>query len=254
MTEAEVFDGRTALITGGAGGIGAAIVRELAGRGANVAILDLADAGDTVREAEACGVQAAAFRCDLTREDEVAQAVSAVAERFGRIDHLVNNAGFFDVERRPFWEIPAAEWEKVVSVNLTGVFLCSRAVVPHMRSRRSGRIINLSSDVVTFGMPNLMHYVAAKSAVVGMTRAMARELGGDGICVNAIAPGLVATPAAKTSIPEDEFANAVSGQALPEAVEPEDIAGAVAFLCGPAGRRISGQTLLVNGGANASGI
>ncbi|RME62592.1 MAG: SDR family oxidoreductase, partial [Alphaproteobacteria bacterium] len=177
-----------------------------------------------------------------------------VMRRTGRIDILVNNAGFFNVARRPFWEIDLAEWDRIVSINIHTVFLCARAAAQPMRAQKSGRIVNISSNVVTFGMPNLMHYVAAKAAVVGMTRAMASELGPFGITVNAVAPGLVATPAARQSASQAIFDHALDKQRLKHVLTPDDVAAAVSCFCLPESRSITGQTLLVNGGDGFGGV
>ena len=154
----------------------------------------------------------------------------------GRVDILVNNAGLFaGIERRPFWEIDLDEWERVVGVNVRSVFLCSREVAGPMRAAGSGRIVNIASNVITFGMANLMHYVASKSAVVGMTRSMARELGPSGIAVNAVAPGLVTTEITEQTVPAEYRKLVADGQCLQVPILPQDIADAVAYLC--TGRR-----------------
>lgn len=176
--------------------------------------------------------------------------MDGVLEAYGRIDVLVNNAGLFaGIERRPFWEIDLDEWERVVGINVRSVFLCSRQVAAPMRAAGSGRIVNIASNVITWGMPNFMHYVASKAAVVGMTRSMARELGPSGIAVNAVAPGLVTTEITEQTMPEEYRRQVAQGQCLQEAIVPSDIAEAVAYLAGPAARMVTGQTLLVNGGA-----
>jgi 3-oxoacyl-[acyl-carrier protein] reductase len=163
---------------------------------------------------------------------------------------LVNNAGVFaEMERRPFWEIDVDEWEHVFRANVRSAFICSRAVAEPMRAAGSGRIVNIASNVITFGMPNLLHYVASKAAVVGMTRSMARELGPSGIAVNAVAPGLVTTEITTQTVSEEYRRLVAQGQCLQEAILPSDIATAVAYLAGPAARMVTGQTLLVNGGA-----
>jgi 3-oxoacyl-[acyl-carrier protein] reductase len=163
---------------------------------------------------------------------------------------LVNNAGLFaGIERRPFWEIELEEWEHVVGVNVRSVFLCSRRVARPMREAGRGRIVNIASNVVTFGMANLLHYVASKAAVIGITRSMARELGPSGIAVNAVAPGLVTTEITEQTVSEEYRRLVAQGQCLQEAILPQDIADAVAYLAGPAARMVTGQTLLVNGGA-----
>jgi len=243
--------GQIAIVTGGARAIGRAIAETLGGRGATVVSVDLAPSDETVAAIEAAGGSALSLTGDVTDESAVAATVAQVLDTYGKIDVLVNNAGLFaGIERRPFWEIDLGEWEHVVGVNVRSVFLCSRAVAAPMRAAASGRIVNIASNVVTFGMANLMHYVASKAAVIGMTRSMARELGSSGIAVNGVAPGLVTTEITTQTV-SDEYRDLVAkGQCLQVPILPSDIAGAVAYLCGPSARMVTGQTLLVNGGAN----
>lgn len=242
--------GGVALVTGGARAIGRATAETLAARGATVVSVDLLPADETVAAIEARGGSALAITGDVTDETAVEAAVTQVLETYGRLDVLVNNAGLFaGIERRPFWEIPLAEWEHVLTVNVRSVFLCSKAVAVPMREAGGGRIVNIASNVVTFGMANLMHYVASKAAVIGITRSMARELGPSGIAVNAVAPGLVTTEITEQTVPEEYRRLVAQGQCLQEAILPADIANAVAYLAGPAARMVTGQTLLVNGGA-----
>lgn len=253
MTRVGGLDGQVAIVTGAARAIGRAVAETLAARGAAVASVDLLDAAETVAAIETGGGRALAVTADVTDEDAVSEAFTTAVERYGRLDILVNNAGVFaGLERRPFWEIDLAEWQSVVRVNVDSVFLCSRAASRVMRDAGGGRIVNIASNVVTFGMPNLMHYVASKAAVVGMTRSMARELGPSGIAVNAVAPGLVTTEITREVFPEEYRRQVAEGQCLTEPLEPADIAGAVAYLCGPDARLVTGQTLLVNGGATMS--
>lgn len=247
------LEGQVAVVTGAARAIGRAVAESLAERGATVVSVDLLDADETVARIEASGGRALALTGDVTDEDAVGQAFTAVLERCGRVDVLVNNAGLFaGLERRPFWEIDLTEWQRVMQVNVESVFLCSRAASAPMREAGGGRIVNIASNVVTFGMPNLMHYVASKAAVVGMTRSMARELGPFGIAVNAVAPGLVTTEITREIISEEYRRQVAQGQCLTEPLEPLDIAGAVAYLCGANARLVTGQTILVNGGATMS--
>ena len=244
------LDGQVAIVTGAARAIGRAIAETLAARGATVVSLDVAPANDTVAAIEAGGGAALAITADVTDEAAVAASVERVLETYGRVDVLVNNAGLFaGIERRPFWEIDLEEWERVVGINVRSVFLCSRAVASPMQKAGRGRIVNIASNVVTFGMANLMHYVASKAAVIGMTRSMARELGVSGIAVNAVAPGLVTTEITTETVPAEYRELVAKGQCLQVPILPSDIADAVAYLCGPAARMITGQTLLVNGGA-----
>ena len=246
--------GKTAVVTGAARGLGRVTAETLAALGAELVSIDLDASNETVAVIEDAGGRASSYIADLTDEAQVNHVFDEIIRQHKSMDILVNNAGFYSVERRPFWEIDSGEWEKVMMVNVRSVFLCSRAASIPMRSRKSGRIINISSSVTTFGMPNLMHYVAAKSAVAGMTRSMARELGTFGISVNAVAPGLVPTDSALEAVGREILEAAVQGQAIPQPLDARDIAEAVAFLCGPQAGMVSGQTILVNGGATFSGI
>ena len=238
----------------GRAGLGRVIAETLAALGADLVSIDLDVSNETVAVIKASGGRASSYVADLTDEQQVNNVFDEIIRQYKGIDILVNNAGFYSVERKPFWEIDSGEWEKVMTTNVRSVFLCSRAASIPMRSRKSGRIINISSSVITFGMPNLMHYVAAKSAVVGMTRSMAGELGPFGISVNAVAPGLVPTDSALEAVGREILEEAVQGQAIRQPLDPRDIAGAVAFLCGPEAGMVSGQTILVNGGATFSGV
>jgi len=239
-----------AIVTGGARAIGRAIAETLADRGATVVSVDIAPSDDTVAAIERAGGSALSITGDVTDEAAVAAAFGQVLDTHGHIDVLVNNAGLFaGIERRPFWEIDVTEWEHVLGVNVRSVFLCSRAVAEPMRAAGRGRIVNIASNVVTFGMANLMHYVASKAAVIGMTRSMARELGPSGIAVNGVAPGLVTTEITTQTVSDDYRDLVAKGQCLQVPILPADIAEAVAYLCSPAARMVTGQTLLVNGGA-----
>lgn len=245
------LDGQVAIVTGAARNIGRRIAEVLAGRGATAVSLDVLPAEETVASIGEAGGAAWYQEVDLTVEAAVEAAVAGVVDRHGRIDVLVNNAGLFaGLERRPFWEIDPDEWDRVMAVNVRSVFLVSRAVAGPMREAGRGRIVNIASNVVTFGMGNLMHYVASKAAVVGMTRSMARELGPHGIAVNAVSPGLVTTELTEQVIPAEYRRQVVGGQCLREPLVPDDIAEAVAFLAGPGARLVTGQTLLVNAGAS----
>ena len=192
---------------------------------------------------------------DITDEAGVKAGVSQVMERNGRLDVLINNAGLFaGIPRRPFWEIDLAEWRRVMEVNVDSIFLLCREVLEPMKASGGGRVVNLSSNVITFGMSHLMHYVASKGAVSVMTRSLAREMGPFGIAVNAVGPGLVTTEITTAEISEKYLRLVAEGQMLPQPIYPLDIAEAVLFLASPQARMITGQTLFVNGGATVGGV
>jgi 3-oxoacyl-[acyl-carrier protein] reductase len=244
------LEGQVAVVTGGARAVGRAISETLAGSGAHVVSFDLNASEATVAAIEAAGGRATGITCDVTDPEQVDAAVARVMAEQGRLDVLVNNAGVFStMERRPFWEIPTDEWDLMMRINTRSVFLVSKAASAPMREAGQGRIVNIASNVFTFGMADFLHYVASKGAVVGMTRTMARELGPFGIAVNAISPGLVTTEITETTVPAQYREIVANNQCLRTPILPGDIADAVAFLASPAARMISGQTLLVNGGA-----
>ncbi|MBV9337870.1 MAG: SDR family NAD(P)-dependent oxidoreductase, partial [Solirubrobacterales bacterium] len=186
------LEGKVAIVTGGRRGIGRAIADGLAAEGAKVAILDVVGA----EEAAAAYDGGVGLAGDVSSEMDSARMVEAVASRFGRIDILVNNAAIFaTLTMKPFTEIALDDWRRVLEVNVGGVFLMCRAVVPHLRQQGGGKIVNISSGTFFRGVPFMLHYVTSKAAVIGLTRALARELGPDHICVNAIAPGYTVTEA-----------------------------------------------------------
>jgi NAD(P)-dependent dehydrogenase (short-subunit alcohol dehydrogenase family) len=243
------LEGKVAIVTGGHRGIGRAIADGLAAEGARIAILDVAGA----EEAAASYDGALGLAGDVASETDSTRMVAAVASHFGRIDILINNAAVFATLRmKPFTEIALDEWKRVLDVNVGGVFLMCRAVVPHLRQHGEGKIVNISSGTFFRGVPFLLHYVTSKAAVIGLTRSLARELGPDDICVNAIAPGYTITEA--TLGLEEAHARigavSVDARAFRREQRPEDLVGSVLFLCGPGSNFITGQTIAVDGGAH----
>ena len=183
---------RVAIITGAAQGIGAAYAVALAQEGAKVMIADIQDGTQTAVDICKAGGQAEFFKTDVSDEANVSSMVEATVNAWGRIDILVNNAAIWaTLSAKPFEDISGAEWDKLMSVNVKGPFLCAKAVVPVMRANGYGRIVNIASGTAFKGTPNFLHYVTSKGAVMAMTRALAREVGADGITVNTLAPGLV---------------------------------------------------------------
>jgi 3-oxoacyl-[acyl-carrier protein] reductase len=187
---------------------------------------------------------------NVADESSVMAMVDTVIGKWGRVDVLINNASIFAaLGKGPFDQIPVAQWEQVLKVNVTGSYLCVRAVAAHMRTAGFGRIINVSSDSVTRGTVNYLHYVTSKSALIGMTNSLARELGGYGITVNCVRPGMVATEVERTVNPTVEARErAASQQCIPRGMLPTDLVGIMIFLATPASAFITGQTIACDGG------
>jgi NAD(P)-dependent dehydrogenase (short-subunit alcohol dehydrogenase family) len=238
---------RVAIVTGGAQGIGRAIAQRLHEEGASVVIADLQGHEQAAAELDGLGV-----RVDVSQEADVAALAAAVLERYGRIDALVNNAGIFSsLVPKPFEEIDVAEWRRVYDVNVLGMFLATRAVMPAMRAAGFGRIVNIASGTPYKGVPFLLHYVTSKGAVVAMTRAVAKEVGADGILVNTVSPGFTMSDGVLANPVQVEKLQQISlqGRVIQRDQFPGDIVGAVAFFCSPDADFITGQSLVVDGGA-----
>jgi NAD(P)-dependent dehydrogenase (short-subunit alcohol dehydrogenase family) len=241
------LDGRVALVTGGAQGIGRAIADRLAADGARIVIADLRGA----QEAAAAYDGGVGVTADVASEADVERMVAETLEACGQLDILVNNAGLYaSLAMRPFDQIPVQEWRQVMDVNVLSMFLTCRAVVGHMRERGGGRIVNISSGTPFRGVPFLLHYVTSKGAIVALTRALAKELGGDEILVNCVAPGFTMSQGVEEhpEVIEALQQVSVSARTLKRDQVPEDVAGAVAFLCGPGSTFITGQTMVIDGG------
>ena len=232
------LEGKVGIVTGGAQGIGAAIVSGLEAAGATVVVADLnpPDGG---------------IRADVASEEDVSAMVEETLERHGRIDVLVNNAGLYaSLEMRAFTEIPLEEWNRVMEVNVASMFLTCRAVVPIMREAGGGKIVNISSGTPFRGVPFLLHYVTSKGAIVALTRALAKELGRDSIHVNCVAPGFTMSDGVKShpEVIEKLRDVSVASRTIQRDQVPEDVVGAVVFLCTPAADFIAGQTMVIDGG------
>jgi NAD(P)-dependent dehydrogenase (short-subunit alcohol dehydrogenase family) len=239
--------GRVAVVTGGAMGMGREISLRLARDGADIAVLDLADGTETVAAVEALGRRAIAVSCDVTEPESVAAAATEVAERLGAADILVNNVGIYPYEA--FTDIDLESWRRVMRVNLDSVFIVSAAFAPAMRETSWGRIVNIASNTFHAGdYPSYVHYIASKGGVIGFTRALASELGPDGVTVNGIAPGLTRTDNMAASRPDGLFDEVAKTQSIKRPQEPDDVAGAVSFLASGDAGFITGQTLPVDGG------
>ncbi|MND95758.1 (S)-1-Phenylethanol dehydrogenase [compost metagenome] len=243
---------KVAIITGAGQGIGRELARQYAAAGAFpiIADLNLAKAESVVQEIQTAGGQALAVQVDVGNKTSVDAMVATVLKAYGRIDILINNASVFAaLEKRAFDEIPLEQWQSVLHINITGTYLCVCAVAQVMREARFGRIINISSDAVPRGTMNYLHYVTSKSALIGMTNSLARELGSHGITVNCIRPGSVATEVERTSNPTAEIRQrAAALQCIPRGMMPTDLVGIMLFLATPAASFITGQTIACDGG------
>lgn len=243
------LDGRVAIVTGGGGGLGEGICPTLAKAGAAVAVVDHdGEKAEKVANAVAeAGGRAIAVEADVADRSSVEAMAERVASELGGIDVLVNNAAIYPL--RPWTEIEEEEWDRVLAVNLKGYFLCARAVYPHIKERGSGRVINVASITFSIGWSGFLDYVSSKGAIVGFTRTLAREVGEDGITVNAISPGAFPTDAERVH-PDQEALNRriLEQQCLKRRGTPEDVGNLAAFLASDAASFITGQTIMIDGG------
>ncbi len=237
------LEGRVAIVTGAGQGIGRAIATKLRDEGAVVIV---ADKNPETAAKTAAEIGGTAQVTDVSDPDQVSALVAAAVDQFGRIDILVNDAAI--VPFVPWEELDFAEWRRVMSVNIDGVFLMCKAVYPHMKAAGYGRIVNIASNVITAGTPNMAHYVSSKGAVFAFTRSLATEVGAHGITVNAVAPGLTASEGVMDSPHAGAFDFVVSLQSIPRRGVPADIAPAVAFLASEEAHWITGQMLTADGG------
>ena len=244
--------GRVTVITGAGQGIGRVLAAGFAEAGAKVVVADLnADrAAAVAAEITDAGQVAVAVTVDVSSVDSVAEMARAAEAAFGPVEVLVNNAALFStLKMQPFEEIPLDVWSKVMAVNVDGPFLCARACLPGMRAGGFGRIVNVSSAAVTMGRPNYLHYTTSKAAVIGMTRSMARELGPDGITVNAVLPGSTQTEVPRETVTPTSRAAIEAMQCIPRGQRPQDLLGVMLFLASEGAGFITGQSVTVDGGA-----
>ncbi|MDB5699516.1 MAG: short chain dehydrogenase family protein [Alphaproteobacteria bacterium] len=249
------LEGKVAIVSGAAQGIGAAYARGLADAGAAVGLCDVQDPAPVVREIEASGGRAIGKVVDIVDREAIGAFFAEVNEAFGGLDILVNNAALFgNLSRKPIDQISSEEWDDVMRVNTRGPFECVRAALPYFRAKSYGKVINIASTTFNAGQPLLLHYVASKGAVVAMTRSMARELGSDGIRVNAVSPGFTLSEKVRANPAyTSELTSAIAAmRSIKRDQLPEDLVGTVIFLASPASDFISGQTLVVDGGAAMS--
>ena len=247
------LDGKVAIVTGAARGLGREYAIKLAAEGASVVVGDIRDCGDTVASAEAVGGKAIPVMLDVTMAASCEAASKVAEDRFGHVDVLINNAAMYGgLKGGRFDSLDPEEWDHCMAVNVTGIWNCCKAVVGAMRNAGGGSIVNISSLAAVYGLPFALHYAVSKAAVIGMTRSLARELGRDWIRVNAVAPSAVMTEGteeffgAKLDRAKEVIAN---GQTLQRNLETEDLAGTVVYLAGDASKFVTGQTIMVDGGS-----
>jgi NAD(P)-dependent dehydrogenase (short-subunit alcohol dehydrogenase family) len=241
-------EGRTAVITGAAAGIGQAYAQRLAEDGARVVIADIADGAETVSLVEAAGSEALAVECDVSSGEDVAALAVAAGDRFGTVDILVHNAGIYPIQE--FADMTFEQWRKVLSVNLDSAFHLCHELLPAMREQQWGRVILIASNTFHAGIGGMSHYVASKGGLIGFLRSLAAEVGEEGVTVNGVAPSLVRSKGTIEG-PHEElglFEFVAQGQAIKRTEEPADLVGAVSFLTSDDAAFITGQTLCVDGG------
>lgn len=238
----------TVIVTGAATGIGQAFAVGCATQGANVVLADMSPADETVALVEKAGGKALAVKVDVADDTSTRAMAQAALDRFGRIDGLVNNAAYFrEVKLTPFEELDPAIWDRIFAVNVKGVWQCCKAVMPAMRERKSGSIVNIASVVAVAGQPGYLHYVATKGAVLSMTKGLAKECGANGVRVNVIAPGFVITGATKDR-PVEWQQSFLKARAISREQRPDDVVGTALYLLSDLAGFVSGQTIVVDGG------
>ncbi len=242
---------RVVIITGAGQGIGRNYAHRFAEQGAIPVIAEYNEAAgaNVAKEVEAKGGKALFVPTDVSNGKSTIDMANQALKKFGRIDCLINNAAVFSkITMAPFWDLPEAEWRQAMDVNITGSFLCARAVVSAMQERRWGRIINVGSGTIMLGRPNYLHYITSKSAMVGMSRSMAREVGEWNITVNTFWPGVTQTEVERPSVPAEQFRRFAEMQCLHRHTELDDLAAGMLFLCSDDAGFITGQNFQVDGG------
>lgn len=246
------LDGRVALVTGAAQGIGAVYAEALAAEGAKLVIADILDGSATADNINNADGVAMSVHADVSNAKSVEKMLAAAVDRFGGVDILVSNAAVYaSLEMQPLTEIDLDEWDKVMAVNVRGAFLCARAVIPVMRKQGYGRIINIASGTPYKGTPFLLHYVTSKGAIIAMSRAISREVGNDGICVNTLSPGFVLSEGviANKDLREKLSAPVIASRAIKRDQYPEDLIGPLVFLASDDCEFMTGQSVVVDGGS-----
>ena len=248
MTAQHLLEQHTIIITGAASGIGQAFALGAAAQGANVVAVDLGPADETMAAITSSGGQALYVQCDVSDDASTQDMARQALQRFGRIDGLVNNAAYFrEVKLTPFEDIDPSIWERVFQVNVQGVWNCCKAVMPAMRERKSGSIINIASVVALAGQPGYLHYVASKGAVLAMTKGLAKEAGPHGVRANVIAPGFVITDATRNR-PVEWQQSFLKARAISREQKPADLVGTALYLLSDLAGFVTGQTIVVDGG------
>ena len=245
---------KVAIVTGAARGLGRSFSLRLAQEGAKIVAMNIVlrpkdkeDLDETVKQIKALGAEATPFVGDVSVVKDTAAMAEAAVKAFGKVDILINNAAIYDgLKRRPFYEIDPDEWDLVMKVNVKGAFLCTRAVFPYMKNQGYGKIVNIASEVFFTGSHGFAHYVASKGGIIGMTRALAIELGPHGIRINCVAPGFTDTEASRGIADVTKYDT--SKTPLGRVVKPEDLTGAALYLASTDSDFVTGQTILVDGG------
>lgn len=244
---------KVSIVTGAGQGIGAVYARKLAEEGAIVVVADIneAKAKAVAADITSKGYEALALRTDVSDEQSTQALARQVLDRYGRIDILINNAAVFStIKTKPAEEISLEEWDGLMNVNLRGVFLCSKAVIPNMKAQKRGKIINISSGTAFNGKPYYIHYVTSKAGIIGFTRALARELGEYNIHVNCVTPGYTKTEIQRGTTTSEQLKAIANNTCLKRIGVPEDLAGVVVFLASGESDFMTGQTVNVDGGDN----
>lgn len=248
MTTHNLLEKRTIIVTGAATGIGQAFALGCAAEGANVVVADMNPAEETVSAIQKNGGAAIAVRVDVSDDASTRAMAQAAMDKFGRIDGLINNAAYFrEIKLTDFEDLDQAQWDRLFAVNVKGVWLCSKAVMPAMRQQGTGSIVNIASVVAVAGQPGYLHYVASKGAVLAMTKGLAKEVGKHGVRVNVIAPGFVITDATRNR-PVEWQQMFLKARALAREEGPQDLVGTALYLLSDLAGFVSGQTIVVDGG------
>lgn len=244
------LEGKVALITGAAQGIGAVMAQHMAEHGAKVVVSDVQDTSEAVAAIKSAGGEAIGLKVDATNNADLARMVETAKSEFGGVDILVNNASIFStLQPKPFMQIDEDEFDKIMTVNARSVHQATKAVVPAMLERGGGKVVNISSGTFFYGPPGLSHYTASKGAVIALTRCHGRELGDKNIQVNTIAPGLTESEGVKANSAFDPFSGpTVATRSIKREMVPEDLLGSLLFLCSSDSDFVTGQTVNVDGG------